>query len=150
MADELFPVFDVPDVNDDEDEFDTEYKRSIRWDPELGDFVRDSSHRLVECDGREAFMVWCLKMVQTERDRHMAYIPEVSGYDMGVEMEEISQEKDIETARSMMQRTITEALLVNPRTEYVKNFVFKEDGDQIHCTFEVKGTDWDDTIRVSI
>lgn len=48
MDDELFPIFDVPDVEQEEEEYDTEYKRSIRWDPELGDFARDSSGRLIE------------------------------------------------------------------------------------------------------
>lgn len=148
MDDELFPIFDVPDVEQEEEEYDTEYKRSIRWDPELGDFARDSSGRLIECDGREAYMTWCYKTLQTERDSHLAYIAEISGADLGVEMEEISQETDRETVESMLERTITEALEVNPRTEYVGGFAFTWDGDDVHCQFEVKGTDWDDMIQI--
>lgn len=150
MEDELFPTFDVPDVDEEEDEeeYDVEYKRSIRWDPKLGDFVRDSSNRLVESDGYESYMIWCYKMLQTERSSHLAYIEEFSGSDLGVEMEEIAQEDDHETVESMIERTITEALEVNPRTEYVGNFSFSWEGDDVHGQFEVKGISWDETIQI--
>lgn len=148
MADELFPTFDVPEVDEEEEEYDVEYKRSIRWDPELGDFVRDSSNRLVECDGYEAYMTWCYKMVQTQRDSHLAYTEEFSGSDLGVEMEETSHEDDRETVESMIERTMTEALEINPRTEYVGNFVFSWEGDDVHCEFIVKGIDWEDAIQI--
>ncbi|MCM1245488.1 MAG: DUF2634 domain-containing protein [Roseburia sp.] len=148
MADELFPTFDVPEVEEEDEEYDVEYKRSIRWDPELGDFVRDSSNRLVACDGYEAYMTWCYKMVQTQRDSHLAYTEEFSGSDLGVEMEEISQEDDHETVESMIERTMTEALEANPRTESVGNFVFSWEGDDVHCEFIVKGIDWDDAIQI--
>lgn len=148
MADELFPIFDVPEEDEEEEEYDIEYKRSIRWDPELGDFVRDSSNRLVECDGYEAYMTWCYKMVQTQRESHLAYIEEISGTDLGVEMEEISQEDDHDTVESMIERTMTEALKTNPRTESVDNFVFSWDGDDVHCEFIVKGVDWDEAIKI--
>ena len=50
MTEELYPVFDVPEVSDeDEEEYDTEYKRSMKWDPAKGDFVRDSTNRVMEC-----------------------------------------------------------------------------------------------------
>ena len=148
MADELFPTFDVPDVDEEEEEYDAEYKRSIRWDPELGDFVRDSSNRLVECDGYEAYMIWCYKMVQTQRESHLAYTEVISGSDLGVEMEEISQEDDHDTVESMIERTMTEALEINPRTEYVGDFIFSWDGDDVHCRFVVKGIDWDEAIEI--
>lgn len=150
MADELFPIFDVPEVDaeEEEEEYDVEYKRSIRWDPELGDFVRDSSNRLVESDGYEAYVIWCYKMLQTERDSHLAYIEEFSGLDLGVEMEAVAQEDDHKTVESMIERTMTEALEVNPRTDYVGNFSFSWEGDNVHCQFEVKGIHWDETIQI--
>ncbi len=144
MADELYPTFDVPEVEEEDEEYDEEYKRSIRWNPEIGDFARDSSNRLIECDGYEAYMTWCYKMVQTQRDSHLAYI----GSDLGVEMEEISQEDDHETVESMIERTMTEALETNPRTESVDDFMFSWDGDDVHCEFIVKGTDWDEAIQI--
>lgn len=150
MADELFPIFDVPemDAEEEEEEYDVEYKRSIRWNPELGDFVRDSSNRLAESDGYEAYVIWCYKMLQTERDSHLAYIEKFSGSDLGVEMEAVAQEDDHETVESMIERTITEALEVNPRTEYVGSFIFSWEGDDLHCQFEVKGIHWDETIQI--
>ena len=78
----------------------------------------------------------CYKAIQTERDSCLAY------------MEGIPQEEDHETAESILERTITEALEVNPRTESVGNFVFTWDGDDVHCQFEVKGINWDETIQI--
>ena len=51
---------------------------------------------------------------------------------------------------SMVQRTITEALMVNPRTEDVRDFAFSWDGDSMHCTFTVKGVRWDKEVKISI
>ncbi len=145
--DELFPVFDVSETE--EEEYDTDYKRSIRWNPKTGDFFRDRSHRLVWCDGQEAYMIWCYKMVQTERDSHFAYLEAVSGSDLGVEMEAAAQERDHETVESMIERTMTEALEVNPRTESVGNFVFFWEGDTVHCQFEVRGIGMDEAVQIS-
>ena len=41
-------------------------KFCVRWDPAEGDFVRDGANRMVECDGREAYSIWCFKIAQTE------------------------------------------------------------------------------------
>lgn len=150
MADELFPDFEVPEIEEDEEDYDTEYKYSVKWNPELGDFARDGAGCLIECDGYEAYMIWCYKTVQTERDSHMAYMEEISGHDLGVETEGIAQESDQETVESMLERTYAEALEVNPRTEYVGNFQFTWKGDKVHCSFEVKGLDWDETIQITV
>ena len=40
---------------------------------------------------------------------------------------------------SMVERTITEALKINPRTEWINNFEFTWDADELHGTFLVKG-----------
>ncbi len=149
MADRLFPAFDVPDIEEDE-EYDSEYKKSVKWNPESGDFVRDGSNNMVECDGMEAYMIWCYKMVQTERYCHMAYLEGTAGTELGVEIEEALQESDHKVTESMITRTITDALMVNPRTEYVRNFTYSWEGDELHFTFEVKGIDWDETIQISL
>lgn len=149
MADALFPVFDIPEAEEEEEEYDTSYKRSVRWDPKTGDFFRDRSNRLVSCEGQEAYLIWCYKMVQTERDSHLAYLQEVSGADLGVEMEMVSQESDHKTVESMIARTMTEALELNPRTESVSNFNFSWDGDTVHCRFEVRGIGMDDVVQIS-
>lgn len=148
MEDGLFPVFDDPEAEE-EEEYDTDYKRSVRWNPKTGDFFRDSSNRLIQCDGQEAYMIWCYKMVQTEREGCLAYLEEVSGSDLGVEMESVAQESDHKTVESMIERTITEALELNPRTESVGNFSFSWDGDNVHGQFEVLGIGMDDAIQIS-
>ena len=111
------------------EEYDTGYKRSMEWDQETGDFVRDSTGRIAEADGYGAFAIWCYKMVQTERGSHMAYM---------------------ETVESMLQRTYTEALMVNPRTESVSGFEFIWEGSTVYCKFQVKGTGWDETVQISV
>lgn len=134
MTEELYPVFDVPEASDEEEEYDTEYKRSMKWDTETGDFVRDSTNHVMECSGQEAYMVWCYKIALTERYSCLAYPDEI-----GTELEDAVYDDDPDTVESMMQRTITEALMTNPRTESVDNFVFTWKGDTVSCTFEVTG-----------
>lgn len=131
-------VFDVPEISDSTQSYDTAYRPSIRWDAGLGDFVRDGTNRLVECDGKEAYRTWCLKMAMTERYHCFAY-PDA----IGVEMEDALKEPDDKAVQSAIERTITEALMVNPRTEYVRDFLFSGDGDTLHVRCTVKGIDTD-------
>lgn len=140
----LFPVVEVPEFIQETVPYDTQYKRSIRWDPAKGDFVRDGANRLAECDGREAFAIWCFKTAQTERYRCLAY-PDT----IGAELERALGSDDEKTVESMVQRTITDAIMVNPRAEEVRDFVFSRDGDTMHCIFKVKGIYRNDfTIRI--
>lgn len=145
MAGTLFPVFEVPELAEESAEYDAQYKRSAKWDAEAGDFVRDGANRVVECSGREAFMIWCYKMAQTERYACLAYPSEI-----GAEMEAAMDDDDEMTVESMVERTITDALLVNPRTEAVQDFEFSWDGDEMHCRFQVKGIEWEEFITITI
>lgn len=145
MSEPLFPVVEVPEFVSENSQYDMEYRRSVKWDVEKGDFVRDGTNRMVECDGREAFAIWCFKVAQTERYQCLAYPNSI-----GTEMERALDNDDEKTVESMTQRTITDALNVNPRTEDVFNFVFEWEGDTMHCTFQVKGIDWDEVINISI
>lgn len=145
MSEPLFPVVEVPEFISESAEYDTQYRRSIQWDAEKGDFVRDGANRVVQCDGREAFAIWCYKIAQTERYRCLAY-PDA----IGTEMERAMANDDEKTVESMVQRTITDALMVNPRTEEVGGFSFMWDGDSMHCCFEVKGIEWEDVITIAI
>lgn len=145
MAKSLFPVFEVPEFIEDISRYDTQYKRSVKWSPAKGDFVRDGAYRMVECDGKEAYAIWCYKIAQTERYCCMAYPDSI-----GTEMEKATSDGDAQIVKSMVQRTITEALMVNPRTEWVRNFVFDWNGDSMTCTFEVKGIEWDEIIHITI
>ncbi len=145
MSQPLFPVVQVPEFVSENAGYDTEYRRSVRWNPVIGDFVRDGANRMVACDGREAYSIWCFKIAQTERNRCLAY-PDA----IGVEMERALDNDDEKTVESMVQRTITEALMVNPRTEDVLDFEFSWDGDNMYCRFKVKGTGWDEEITITI
>lgn len=145
MSQPLFPVVQVPEFTPENIGYDTKYRRSAKWDPAAGDFVRDGANRMVECDGREAFAVWCFKTAQTERYRCLAYPDSI-----GAEMERAMDNDDEETVESMVQRTITEALMVNPRTEDVLDFEFSWDGDNMRCRFKAKGVGWDEEITITI
>ena len=126
MSQPLFPVVEVPDFISEDSQYDTQYKRSMKWDPELGDFVRDGAHRIKECDGKEAFAIWCFKIAQTERYRCLAYPDSI-----GTEMERAMDNDDEKTVESMVERTITDAIMVNPRAENVRDFQFTWEGDQM-------------------
>jgi len=145
MSELLFPVVEVPDFISENTEYDTRYKRSVRWDPEKRDFARDGANRMVECDGREAFAIWCFKVAQTERYHCLAYPDSI-----GTEMERAMDNDDEKTVESMVQRTIEDALMVNPRTEFVRDFDITWNGDNMNCTFKVKGCDWDELITITI
>lgn len=145
MSDALFPVVSLPELTQEDQDYDRRYKRSVKWDSKKGDFVRDGANRMVECDGREAFATGCYKASQTERYRCLAYPNSI-----GAEMERAMMEDDEKTVESMVQRTITEALMVDPRTEYVRDFNFTWNGDSMKCTFTVKGIGWDEPFTISI
>ena len=145
MSEALFPVFEVPEIIPEGSEYDNRYKPSVKWDVEKGDFARDSAGRMVECDGKEAFMIWCFKTAQTERYAYLAYPDSI-----GVEMEAALEDDDEKTVESMIQRTITDALMVNPRTEFVRDFIFSWDGDEMHCSFHVKGIEWDKFFEIRL
>ena len=141
----LFPVISIPDETDDEEEeYDIEYRRSMKWDYELGDFVRDGANQVKEADGYEAYALWCYKVAQTERGNCLAYPDEI-----GAELEYALSFDDTDVIETLVERTITEAIEVNPRTEYVRNFEFTWDGDTMHITFTVKGINWDDEIEIA-
>ena len=145
MSQQLFPVIQVPEFTSENTGYDTKYRRSAKWDPVAGDFVRDGANRMVECDGREAYAIWCFKIAQTERYRCLAYPDSI-----GVEMERALDDDDEKTIESMVQRTITDALMVNPRTDDVLDFEFSWDGDSMHCRFKVKGVGGDEEITITI
>lgn len=130
---------EVPELIQESEQYDEKYKPSVLWDLEAGDFVRNGANQLLECDGREAYRVWCVKVANTERYTCLAYSDSI-----GTEMESAIKEKSSGAVESAIERTITEALLVNPRTEYVRGFVFTWNGDSVVCSFNVKGIEWEE------
>ena len=138
-------VVSVPDFKSESSRYDTKYKRTAKWDPVKGDFERDGANRIVSCTGEEGFMIWCFKVAQTERYSCLAYAKSI-----GVEMEDALAADNQKVVESMVQRTITDALKVNPRTEYVTKYEFTWDTDSMHCTFTVKGIEWDKLFKITL
>lgn len=145
MPEQLFPVVEVPEFAEENSEYDTQYRRSVQWDFVKSDFVRDGANRMVEAEGHLAYATWCYKVSQTERYRCLAYPDSI-----GTEMEKAMSDSDEKTVESMVQRTITEALMINPRTEYVRDFSFTWNGDKMTCTFKIKGIGWDEPFKITI
>lgn len=135
----LFPVVDSPALTQEKTDYDLTYKPSIAWDETKGDFVVDGANRGCRSSGTEAYKTWCKKMALTERYACAAYPNE-----LGAELEAALQEPDHKVVESALERTISEALLVNPKTEYVKGFEFTWNGDSVSCSFFVRGVDGDE------
>jgi hypothetical protein len=140
MAYTLFPVFDVPEIEEQEESEERAYKKSVYFDFDKGDFRLDGAHNMTEANGYEAYMQWCRKVVVTERDQFLAY-----STDIGTELEEALQNTDRDIIESAIEDTITEAIMVNSHTEYVNNFSFTWGSDSLTVDFTVKGKEWDET-----
>lgn len=135
----LFPVFDVPEIKIPTPAEGQKYKPSVYFDYDLGDFRRDGANKLTIAEGREAYRQWCIKTVLTERMDRMSY-----GWDIGTELEDALKQADRPAVESAMERTITEALMVNRRTEYVRGFEFTWRTDGLYCHCIVKGKEWEE------
>lgn len=134
----LFPVFDIPEIPDSNIEK-QKYNPSVYFDFEQGDFLRDGAHRMVTADGKTAYIQWCRKVVETERFTCLAY----SG-DIGTEMYDALGKGDYSAVESAVERTITEALMANPKTEYVREFEFGWVNADLFVSFYVKGKEYDE------
>ena len=137
MAETLFPVFDVPEIPAPAAAAERKCKPSVLFDFDSGDFVRDATGNMVETDGRTAYVQRCLKICMTERFACLSY-----GRDTGVDMIDAMGQKSCEAVQSAVERTVTEALMVDPETEYLRNFQFAWRDSKLYCSFILKGKDW--------
>ena len=139
----LYPTFNLPKIAIKNIEPSKRiYKPAPMFDYDSGDFVRDNAGRLVMADGKEAYIEWCLKQCVTERGTRLAYSDKI-----GVEMVSAlkDNESDTKAVQSAIEKTITEALMIHPATEYVRKFKFTWDGgSHLFVTFIVKGYDWEE------
>lgn len=135
MAD-LYPVFEVPTVAEEEQGEAYQYPPSSFFDFETGDFTTDSTGRMDASDGVDAWKQWCLKAVYTQRDAFAAF---TNGY--GIEEDEIFQEPTRMAQQSAIERTISEALMADPynRTLFVRDFRYTWKDDGVSVTFTVMG-----------
>ncbi len=127
----LYPVFEMPEiVEQQQTQLEPEYPESYLFDFERGEFVTDGAGRIVKADGYKAWVQWCIKTVLTERFAHLIY-----SWDYGTETEKALKQPSRAMVETEIERTITEALLVDPRTEMVKDFSFKWNGDELFISF---------------
>lgn len=111
-------------------------KKSPMWDLEKGDFVRTAANNVPMNDGYEAYKIWCVKTVSTERYSCLGYSD-----DHGTETEDITRESDQSTVELSLERTIQEALMVNPRTSSVEEFSFEWGTGRVKVSFIVYSVD---------
>jgi len=129
----LYPTFELPTiVGQEQPHLAPEYPKSYLFDFEKGDFVLDAAGRIAVADGHRAWVQWCVKTVMTERFACLAY----SG-NYGVEVEQARKQPDRALAEMEIERTITEALMVDPRTELARDFSFKWRADELYVSFTI-------------
>lgn len=128
----LFPTFDMPDLVEHQTEPAPKYGKSWLFDFEKGDFVVDGAGRVKGADGHTAWAQWCIKAVLTERFAHVIY-----SSDYGTELDQAKRQPARQAVEAELERVITEALLADPRTQVVRDFSFRWQGDQVFVAFTV-------------
>ena len=118
-----------------------QFNRSWRFDFDKGDFVLTPTGRVAETTGLEAYIEWCKKALITPRYRHLIY-----SRNYGSEFDDlISRGLSREAIESEIKRMATEALMVDPRTATVKNFVFGWQEDAVYFTCSITTAQGDRT-----
>lgn len=136
----LFPVFEVPSNLADTVAVTEKYLPSPLFDVATGEFAVDGSGKMLYGTGYDAWVLWCTKAVSTQRWAHLAYHSWT-----GVEAEEAFREPDRGAQELALIRTITEALLADPkgRTVRVYEFACEWLGDWVSVSFRVLGANGD-------
>ena len=129
----LYPSFDMPElIEQQQTEPAPRYGKSWLFDFKTGDFVIDGAGKVIQTDGHTAWAQWCVKTVLTERFAYLAY-----SQNYGTEIETALKQPSRQAVEAELERTITEALLMDPRTEMVRDFQFTWEGDQLRVAFTV-------------
>lgn len=121
----LFPVFEAPDILEPVSMKTIDYPPAPAFNFITGEYVKDGAGRIKMLDGQKAWEQSCLKRLITRRFAFLIY-----STDYGSEGEDlIKGSLNHVSAESEIMRDFTEALLVDPRTQSVKNFTFSWNGD---------------------
>lgn len=136
----LFPTFSVPSTLATTTTETDIYKPSLAFNVETGEFITDGTGAILYGSGFDEWVLWCCKMLSTERWAHKAY-PNF----IGVELDSAFKEPDRASQESAISRTITEALLADPRgrTVRVYDFVFYWAPDTSTVSFTILGRNGD-------
>ncbi len=138
----LFPIETIPAPSENQSS-QIKFGRSWRFDFEKGDFITTPTGKVATADELEAYIQWCQKALLTPRYRHLIYTR-----NYGSEFEDlIGRGLPREVIESEIKRMATEALMVNPRTAEVGNFVFDWQNDVVFFTCEII-TAWGETGKV--
>ena len=132
----LYPVFDIPEGDTHKEDVEQRFLPAPLFDFERGDFVRDGANRVIMVDGRDAFIIWVLKILSTQEGACLSYL------EQGVDIEGSMAEENRAAVQSALERSITEALMVHPYTERVYDFNFEWDADSVRVSFIVKPKTW--------
>src|SRR5690606_32310060 len=142
---QLYPTFDIPlEMAEDLQQEVWPDTKAPMLDFSTGNTKMTPTGRPVEAVGADAYRQWVLTCLLAERYEYLAYGP-----DFGVEIKAIMRAnypRDI--AESEIRRTITEALMVDPRTVSVGGFKFRWEGDSVWVTCEVEGVFGRDEVEV--
>ena len=129
---DLYPKFDMPDLVEAVEDTSIAYPKSWLFDFDTGDFVLDGAGNVVEADGLTTWAQWCVKAVLTQR---LAFV--VYNWDYGVDIENVMKQPTRAVIEAELEKEITEALMIDPRTAEVKNFTFEWSGDELHVNFDI-------------
>ena len=136
MADQLYPVFDIPSTSDTTQETEQEFELSPLFDYEKGDFVRDGANRVVMVDGYDAYRAWAQKILKTQSGSCLSYMS------TGIDVEGALNAPTRPAVQSALERTITEALMANTCTERVYDFSFAWEADAVNVKFTIQPRNW--------
>lgn len=132
----LYPTFGIPTTGQKSEDVRQVFKPSPLFDYETGDFVRDGANRVVMVEGRDAYILWVLKVLKTQQGACLSYM------DAGIDYESALAEVSREAVQSAFERAITDTLMCHPCTERIYNFEFDWDSDNIAIAFTVKPKAW--------
>ncbi|MFI3253527.1 MAG: DUF2634 domain-containing protein [Eubacteriales bacterium] len=132
----LFSVFDLPSSLAEEEKSTERYRPSYAFDMSAGEFVLDGGGKMQYASGYDAWVLWCVKTIKTQRWAHLAY-----RWNIGTELAEAFALEDRAAQESFLERTVTEALLADPkgRTVRVYDFEFLWEGDSLSLTCTIFG-----------
>jgi len=130
MSPDLYPAWPTPAIAGASTAAAPAYGRSFAFDFEAGDFILDGAGRVVGTDGPTSWAIWCVKAILTERFGSLVYSRRY-----GSEITMAMGLPDQAMAESEIRRSITEALMADPRTREVRDFTLIWDGDALTVSF---------------
>lgn len=126
----LIPV--LPEFNLVIEQEETTFPQDWLFDFDKGEFVISSSGSVVLADGYTSWKNWCIKQIFITRFACLGY-----SWDIGIDEAYINSLNADEAQRTAIERSITEALMMHPKTKQVTSIAFETVGDAVYITFDV-------------